>query len=134
VTVCEGVAGVEFFEPLVYNSPEYQRVHRHVRETYGDAIEYGCIQCGEQAVEWAWQHGEDPNLITSYEPMCFKCHDLYDGPQVGVKHSQARLTEEDVREIRNLWPRFTQKDIAYIYGMSVTHVNSIINRKKWRHV
>jgi hypothetical protein len=77
--ICEGVAGVDIYEPLVNNSHEYYRVHRVIRDTFGPASEWDCIQCEGQAFHWAWQHGENPQDYRSYEPMCVSCHFTYDG-------------------------------------------------------
>lgn len=77
--VCEGVAGVGTYEPYVTDSPEYRRQHAFVNSTFGPALDYDCIQCESQAGQWAWQHGQDPSLLGSYEAMCCACHVLYDG-------------------------------------------------------
>lgn len=52
----------------------------------------------------------------------------------GEKHSQARLTSEQVAEIRAKYvPRkYTLAKLADEYGISFQHVSDIINRKKWR--
>jgi hypothetical protein len=76
--ICEGVAGVDIYEPLAVDSAEYHRVHKFVREAFGLASEWDCVQCGRTAFHWAWQHGEDPRSIASYEPMCVPCHFVYD--------------------------------------------------------
>lgn len=76
--VCEGVAGIEPWSSFIVGSSEYQRVHRAVRKAHGLARLHSCIQCEQPAAMWAWQHGSDPALITSYEPMCAACHISYD--------------------------------------------------------
>ncbi len=75
---CEGVAGVELWPPLVTKSHRYRIIHELLKGARGVARNYKCIQCEDPAREWAWQRGEDPNLISSYEPMCRSCHLLYD--------------------------------------------------------
>lgn len=55
--------------------------------------------------------------------------------QIGSKHSQAKLTEEDVIEMR--WLRkmgALQKDIARAYGVSRGNCRDIINYRRWKHV
>ena len=49
----------------------------------------------------------------------------------GHRHGMAKLTEEDVREIRRLEGSMTQAKIAAIFGVSASHVSGIINRKEW---
>lgn len=53
----------------------------------------------------------------------------------GVRHHQAKLTEEDVREIREkraqgrlLW------DLAAVYGVTESTISSIANRKTWSQI
>jgi hypothetical protein len=53
----------------------------------------------------------------------------------GVDHPQARLTEDDVLEIRRLAAvRTPQKVIAARYGVSQRTVSDIALRRRWRHV
>ena len=90
--ICEGVAGVEIWEPLVTHSLEYIRFHELIRQNFGKATEYECIQCDGPASEWAWQHGENPRLLVSYEPMCYVCHRLYDPtPEKSAKLSASLI-------------------------------------------
>jgi len=69
----------------------YSGAHARVRRIRGEASGHSCCHCGDQAQEWAYKHtspivGEltspdgrkysgDPD---SYQPMCFRCHRLYD--------------------------------------------------------
>ena len=52
----------------------------------------------------------------------------------GVTHPLAKLTEDDVRAIRGLYPQMTQTAIAAQYGLDQTTVSEIVLRKKWRHI
>jgi len=53
----------------------------------------------------------------------------------GVTHYAARLTEEDVREIRRLADAgHTHRALAARYGVSHQNINAITARKTWRHV
>ncbi len=54
----------------------------------------------------------------------------------GVKHGRAKLTEEDVRTIRN---RYVLEDITYKklgaeYGIDATVIGCIVRREKWKHL
>lgn len=52
----------------------------------------------------------------------------------GEAHSQARLTADQVDEIRNKYVphKYTLSMLAEEYGISFQHVSDIIHRKKWR--
>lgn len=71
----------------------YAGTHRNVKRLRGPASDHTCIECGEQAQEWAYMGGggdwelttrpdlrrEHPGLKYSldpdhYEPMCKRCH------------------------------------------------------------
>lgn len=73
-----------------------QRVHEKLRELWGPARGYSCIQCGRQAAHWAYdgtdpeQHLGWPNSSAKnkawysiypefYMPMCVRCHATRDG-------------------------------------------------------
>jgi len=52
----------------------------------------------------------------------------------GENHPMARLSRDDVGEIRSLHGLIKNTEIAIIYGVSQAHIGSIISRKTWRHV
>ena len=49
----------------------------------------------------------------------------------GTKHPNAKLAESDIREIRNLFPSLTYKEIAARYGISRNHAHQIVTGKRW---
>jgi len=49
----------------------------------------------------------------------------------GAKHTLARLTETDIRTIRDLGGKKEQAEIAEIYGVSQSHVSSILSGRRW---
>lgn len=57
-------------------------------------------------------------------------------PVRGEKHPDARLTEEDVLEIRELYGTgdYYQREIGKMFGVSARHISSIVTRKKWKHI
>src|SRR6516165_10674426 len=148
------------FTALESGSREYNRIHGIVRDTYGLAAEYYCIECEKPAHEWAWQHDKNPQLITSYEPLCYSCHKKYDmteekkvkmraqlicarserGNQseynTGSKNGKAILGDKDVLEIRIKYAsgNYTYKDLGYIYGVSYLTISSIVRRQRWKHL
>jgi len=55
----------------------------------------------------------------------------------GVNHGMAKLTEEQVLEIREKYAtgNYTMKELAVEYGLkSNNSINDIIHRKKWTHI
>jgi len=52
----------------------------------------------------------------------------------GAKHGSSKLTEADVRLIREAALRRTYKLIAEQFGISISQVENIINRRQWTHI
>jgi hypothetical protein len=52
----------------------------------------------------------------------------------GERHGMSKVTEEQVREIRELAGTMNQMQIAAKYGITHSAVSLIIRRKKWAHV
>ena len=53
----------------------------------------------------------------------------------GSRHGRAKLTEDDVREIRRLVANGTpQNALAARYGVTPQSVYALVHRKTWRHV
>jgi len=53
----------------------------------------------------------------------------------GENNPSAKLTEDDVRSIRNLHSEgSTQSDIARRFNVSLSTVHLIVHRKKWKHI
>lgn len=56
-------------------------------------------------------------------------------PQPGESNGRAKITEADVRQIRQRWKHGEkQRIIGADYGLSQGAVNQIVSRKKWKHV
>ena len=57
-------------------------------------------------------------------------------PAHGEKHKDAKLTEEKVREIRELYKakKYSQIELAKIYGVNRYSIGDIIHRSSWKHV
>lgn len=53
-------------------------------------------------------------------------------PAKGEENVAARLTEAEVYAIRRDTRRY--KQIAYEYGIAVSHVSNIRNRRKWAYL
>ena len=55
--------------------------------------------------------------------------------QAGEKHSQAKLTDGDVRNIRTMWANGTRcVDIAKEFCVSRRNISSIVHRVNWAHL
>lgn len=53
----------------------------------------------------------------------------------GEKHHKAKLTEEQVLEIRCLYKQgISQKDLAFKYNISIPTISQIINNILWKHI
>lgn len=52
----------------------------------------------------------------------------------GEKHYTTKLTEDDVRQIRERARDITRKELAKEYSMPISTINSIVNRTNWKHV
>lgn len=53
---------------------------------------------------------------------------------IGAAHDSAKLTEDDVREIRRLRNRLPQTEIAERFGVVQSRVGAIQRGESWRHV
>lgn len=55
---------------------------------------------------------------------------------IGENHGMAKLTEEDVLQIRELRSKktFNQTKLAEMYGVSNQLISNIINNKRWKHI
>ena len=58
---------------------------------------------------------------------------------IGEKHGMAKLTEEKVLQIRQLYSqrkynKTNQTKLAEMYGMTQTQISYIINKKTWKHI
>jgi hypothetical protein len=54
----------------------------------------------------------------------------------GERHSQVKLTEAAVLEIREFYATgcVTQQALADEFGVRISCVNTIVNRNSWRHI
>ena len=54
----------------------------------------------------------------------------------GAANGRAKLTEDNVREIRRLYAtgQFTQQDLALKFGVAQSVISDIVKRRKWKHV
>lgn len=78
-------------------------------------------------LEWI-SHAD--NIRHSYK------HGKHKGRQAGEKNNKAKLTEEQVIEIRQKYNsgEMTKDELAIKYDISLSTINSVINRKTWKHI
>lgn len=50
----------------------------------------------------------------------------------GIKHSQAKLTEKDVLEIRS--SKNTNEELSKLYNVSSSHICTIRKKRVWKHI
>jgi hypothetical protein len=76
--------------------------------------------------------------VTHHENMLhmFRVLKTWEKNQVrGVTHGRAKLTEDDVREIRRLSANgLTRKELAMRFGVSSTNITFVVTRKLWPHI
>lgn len=60
--------------------------------------------------------------------------DIHGTRAVGELLPQSKLTADQVRQIRALGGELKQRDIATRFGVNISCVNKILNRKLWTHV
>lgn len=83
----------------------YGAVHVRLRRTKGHASTFACVQCGDQAEEWAYMGGSSAERqekglpystdLSTYQPMCKRCHRAKD-KRVDVCPSGHPLTPENL--------------------------------------
>ena len=56
------------------------------------------------------------------------------GDRKGIKHPMARLSEQDVLEIRALAGTMCHREIGLRYGVTTNNIHRIIVRKSWKHI
>lgn len=52
----------------------------------------------------------------------------------GTRNNGSKMTEAQVLEIRELKGKMTYPEISKIYGIDVSTIGNIINRKSWNHI
>lgn len=117
----------------------YAGAHTRVRRKLGPAKNRLCVDCGQRAAEWSYNH-QDPNEITGpcrtggmmlvystdpdhYEARCKPCHRLFDVPverNRDTGHYRAKLSSDQVATIFSLYDSglYRQREIAATFGVS----------------
>lgn len=78
----------------------YNAAHQRVKKARGSARKHPCVDCGNEARHWSYDHA-DPNErftedgyaysteLEHYEPRCVPCHKLYDLALLASKREAA---------------------------------------------
>lgn len=77
------------------DQPTYSAIHSRLRASRGSAGRYPCIDCGERAEQWSYDHRDPDQLVSAlghpystnlehYAPRCCSCHRIYDSALGGV--------------------------------------------------
>lgn len=103
---------------------------------------------------WILVNGDIPDdmsvLHTCDNPPCVNPNHLFLGTnqdnindkiaksrhRIGENNSNAVLTDDKVRQIKQLYKtgKYSQRALADLFGVSVTQVCHIMQRKKWKHI
>ena len=120
---------------------------------------YGVFGLGRKSVlahrvAWTLVEGDIPHgvcvLHTCDNPQCVSPEHLFLGSNQdnmddkvqkgrqsrlrGSKNGRATLTERDVLEIRSLYPRMYQYQLAGLFGVSQPTICKVVNRNSWAHI
>jgi hypothetical protein len=138
------------------NDAKYLARHVRVRTARGKAAELSCVECDGPAFEWSLIHNADPFEIQNYRPMCVRCHRIYDrgdkykgtsqrikpsaskgdlslSEMHGEKHPAAKLTADQVREIRKRYADGEKQTyLAGEFGVLQGTISKICLRKTWK--
>jgi len=57
-------------------------------------------------------------------------------PRLGIDHGRAKLSEEDIKEIRILYSsgKYTLADLGKTYNVSYQHIKRIVSNQRWQHI
>ena len=125
-------------------SAGYSAIHAWMINNYGSGEK--CEECGEIGkkngrrwnLEWANLSGKFLRERSDWKILCKKCHYHLDEKSYRKEgiYVSAKLTPEDVREIRNKYATglYTLKQIGSKYGIHKQTVLNLFNRTSWRHL
>lgn len=118
---------------------------------YGYAYLFQRTYLAHRVAYWVYYKQQPGELFVCHTcdyPSCCNTHHLFLGTQQdnlsdaavkgrmsrGEQHGRARLTEQQVLEIRSRWPQETQTSLSSEYGIDQTTISLIVNRQKWKHI
>tara|TARA_R110000796_G_scaffold221224_1_gene337301 strand:+ start:40 stop:522 length:483 start_codon:yes stop_codon:yes gene_type:complete len=115
-------------------SPVKKYVHRLVAEQYCERPE-GCNEVDHIDGDKFNNHADNLEWVTRAENM----RRAYDGNLIdcrGTNSALSKTNDADVVEMRRLWDlrEMKQGELAEMFNISRTQVNTIVNRKQWKHI
>lgn len=113
------------------------RAHRFSYQLHNGEIPKGmfvCHKCDNRACvnpDHLWLGTNEENQ----KDMRMKHRDNY-GSYNGEKHHKAKLVKENIPEIKKLYKsgKFTQQELAELFGVHQTVISYIILNKIWQHI
>lgn len=98
-----GEAGIErISERDSSHTVSYRGAHRRVEAAFGSARLHTCVECGDTASEWSYDHKDPEEVLDGrgipysiipefYKPMCISCHRNFD--LAHIKESSQKLSQ-----------------------------------------
>jgi len=121
------------------NINEYIAIHNWVRSKLGNPKI--CLECGTNIsllYDWANISGEYLKDIKDWKRLCRKCHKKFDYDTIvkGEDVCTAKLTEEDVLEIRKLYVKnvYGFKKLARQFNVTPSCICLITQNRIWKHL
>ena len=109
-------------------------VHRLVAETFIPNPDNRPEVNHKNGIKWD-NRVENLEWVTKSENMN---HAILNGlsNSIGETHYGAKLTEEQVIQIRELYAtkKYTQRQLGKMYGVCFQHISKIVNNKQWKHI
>lgn len=119
---------------LTKNKKQYNKlIHRLVAETFLIQESETYIQVNHKNGDKADNHMDNLEWCTS-SINNKHAYDLGLNTCKGLKNSQVKLTEIEVREIRSLYPTLSIKDLSVKYRVTYSNIFAIVHGKSWKHL
>lgn len=108
-------------------TPKYFRIHRLVATAFiPNSENKRCVNHRDGNK----RNNNATNLVWSTDSE----NELHSYITLRKRAPRAKLTMEDVKEIRRLYPSLTEIALAKRYGVRQTTISSIVNRVNWRSI
>lgn len=137
--ITQAVTTKEYLKVVVYKNKEpfYRSAHRLVAEAFvpnpenkQDVGHFGKYPDGKEG------NRKDNRCISlkwlTRSENLKHCFEFGRGNNNGINHSQAKLSEKQVLEIRA--SVLTNKELSILYKISDAHICTIRKRRSWRHI
>ena len=114
----------------------YQALHHRILAARGKADHCEWREqtgCKSRKYEWAHIHGTGAGNPENYISLCKTCHASYD-EQIGSGHANAKVTDEQVRAIRERYAAggISQQALGALFGVHQGTISKIVLGKTYR--